>query len=239
MFSEQVILNINITCIVFLVVMMLIMMLATRMKGGVGWASIVLIATTVPAYLSNFIYFGLFTVIMVAYIINPSADSWLIPVLNVIAIVYLIHNVIFHSTLGYISRLPNKPVETKNHTRALSMDVEEMEIICNKVIDYLTTTKAYTNCDLTLAMLSFETGIHYKNISAAINGHLNKNFFEIVNGMRIEEAKRLLLELSTSDYTVESIYTECGFWSRSTFFMTFKKFEGTSPSKWLKKIRSN
>jgi AraC-like DNA-binding protein len=52
--------------------------------------------------------------------------------------------------------------------------------------------------------------------------------------MRVNEAKDLLRTLNTSDYTIESIYTQCGFQSRSSFFATFKKFEGISPMQWLK-----
>ena len=51
--------------------------------------------------------------------------------------------------------------------------------------------------------------------------------------MRIEEAKRRLCELNSSDFNIESIYTDCGFRSRSTFYMVFKKMTGETPAKWL------
>jgi AraC-like DNA-binding protein len=71
-------------------------------------------------------------------------------------------------------------------------------------------------------MLSVETGISSRYISAAINGYLRKNFFDLVNEMRIEEAKKNLLSLD-DNYTVESIAGKCGFRSRSAFFAAFKK----------------
>jgi AraC-like DNA-binding protein len=114
-----------------------------------------------------------------------------------------------------------------------------MKEICDKVMEYLQSSKAYKNNDFNLVALSLATGVHHKNISTAINNYLHKNFFELVNNMRIEEAKRLLTELNVSDYTIESIYTKCGFRSRSTFFMTFKKFEGVSPAKWLITLAEN
>jgi AraC-like DNA-binding protein len=120
-----------------------------------------------------------------------------------------------------------------------SIDDNKMKEICDKVTEYLQSSKAYKNKDFNMATLSLETGIHHKNISGAINNYLHKNFFELVNNMRIEEAKRLLTKLNVSGYTIESIYTECGFRSRSTFFMTFKKFEGVSPAKWLTTLTKN
>ena len=72
-------------------------------------------------------------------------------------------------------------------------------------------------------------------ISRSINGYLHKNFFELINGMRVQEAKRLMCDLQ-SHYTVESISGECGFRSRSTFFLVFKKTEGIPPAQWLKSV---
>jgi AraC-like DNA-binding protein len=106
-----------------------------------------------------------------------------------------------------------------------------MKEISDRVTDYLQTSKAYTNPELSLAMLSVATGISTNNISRSINGYLHRNFLDLVNGMRIEEAKRLLLELNT-DHTVESIYPDCGFRSRSAFYASFKKYERVSPDRW-------
>jgi AraC-like DNA-binding protein len=67
----------------------------------------------------------------------------------------------------------------------------------------------------------------------AINGYLHKNFFDLINEMRVEEAKRLLLLLE-DNRTVESVHPECGFSSGRSFFRTFKKFEGITPAQWLR-----
>jgi AraC-like DNA-binding protein len=55
--------------------------------------------------------------------------------------------------------------------------------------------------------------------------------------MRVEEAKRQLLELDDSGFNVDSVYAECGFRSRSTFFLAFKKMEGSTPAAWLSRMR--
>ena len=111
---------------------------------------------------------------------------------------------------------------------------EQIQQICHNATTYLTSSKAYLRPDLSLAMLAQEVKIPQRNLSQAINRHLKCNFFTYINLMRIEEAKRLLLDLDASGYTIDSISTECGFNSRSTFFLVFKKLTGKSPATWLK-----
>ena len=112
-----------------------------------------------------------------------------------------------------------------------------MKDICEQVKAYLINSNAYLRCDLSLAILSKETGISQKLLSRAINGYLNRNFFELINEMRVKEVKRRLLLPENSDYTIDSIYEECGFRSRSTFFLAFKKIEGKSPAQWLNTMK--
>jgi AraC-like DNA-binding protein len=110
-----------------------------------------------------------------------------------------------------------------------------MKEICDRVMHWLTTTGAYTNPDLSLSMLSVETGISPTNLSGSINGYLKKNFFDIINEMRIEEAKKMLCS-NDDNFTIDSVAAECGFRSRSTFYVAFKKAEGKTPAQWRKEV---
>ena len=169
----------------------------------------------------------LFLMVMIVHMISPKTDIWLIPILNVIAMSYLTHQTI--TNLTNIPQLLKEP--SQNKTFALNQ--EQMAGLCNQITDYLYKSQVYRNSDLSLSMLAVQTGISPKNISRSINGHMNKNFFDLVNEMRVEEAKKELLILG-ENYTIDSIVSKCGFRSRSTFFATFKKTEGKSPAQWLK-----
>jgi len=194
-------------------------------------------------WISRFIlfFFILFFIVFVAYVISPRTDAWLIPILNVFGMSYLIYHSITHPTTSYIRRLKEIPIEQDPendesllNAPSFSLEENQMKSICSQVKEYLESTKAYLRSDLSLATLSQETGIPQKNLSRSINSHLNCNFFELINRMRIEEAKRQLLDLETSGYKIDSIYEGCGFRTRSTFFLAFKKAEGISPAQWLK-----
>lgn len=99
--------------------------------------------------------------------------------------------------------------------------------------------KCFLRKDLSLSILSRETGIYQKLLSRSINEYLKQNFFELINEMRVGEAKRRLLLPENAGHTVDSLYEECGFRTRSTFFLAFKKVEGLSPAQWLNSVKKH
>ena len=109
-----------------------------------------------------------------------------------------------------------------------------MREFCRQIITYLETSRAYKNPDLSLWHISTATGIPVATISQSINRYLKQNFFDLINRMRLEEAKQMLCSEEGNSLTIESVANCCGFRSRSTFYLVFNKFVGTSPLKWLR-----
>ncbi len=184
---------------------------------------------------------SLCAVVFVAYAIEPRTDVWLIPIANTLVMIYLVYNCITHPSVAYINRtslsVQDNKHEQTSKISSQSLAQAQMEEYCNRIINYLKETQAYKNPDFSLSMLETATGISRKNISYSINTHLQKNFFELINQMRIEEAKRLLQLPDAKHYTIDSVYVECGFRSRSTFFLAFKKAENVSPAQWLSQLK--
>ena len=185
----------------------------------------------------EYLFAALFVIVMACYAIWPRTDAWLIQILNVIAMFYLVYNTIAHPVMPIVQVVEDEPetadtseVET---SAAPAMDEQQMKEVCEKASQYMAESKAYLRPDISLALFAREINIPQRTLSRAINGSLGCNFFEFVNRMRIEEAKRLLCDLRTSDFNIDSIYSDCGFRSRSTFFMVFKKMTGMSPAAWL------
>lgn len=185
----------------------------------------------------EYLFAALFVIVMVCYAIWPRTDAWLIQILNVVAMFYLVYNSIAHPVVPIVQVVEDEPetadtseVET---SAAPAMDEQQMKEVCEKASQYMAESKAYLRPDISLALFAREINIPQRTLSRAINGSLGCNFFEFVNRMRIEEAKRLLRDLRTSDFNIDSIYSDCGFRSRSTFFMVFKKMTGMSPAAWL------
>jgi len=191
----------------------------------------------------------------VAYAIYPRTDTWLIPIANMAGMAYLVYCVLKYSTTAYINRIgsqattqpqapsnsPEAPEGDKGGelsspfggVRGGSLGEAYMKEVCDKVMNYLAASGAYTNPDLSLPILSVDTGISTKNISRSINGYLKKNFFQLINEMRLEEAKKRLRALG-KNVTIDSVGLECGFRSKSSFYNAFRKAEGKTPQKWMK-----
>ena len=116
---------------------------------------------------------------------------------------------------------------------ALSDDDERR--IAAKVEATMARDQLFLDSTLTLQMLAERTGISVNYISQAINQHLQRNFFDFVNGYRIEEAKRLL---ATTDDSVLDIALAVGFNAKSTFNAAFKKAAGVTPSRYRIDVRT-
>lgn len=101
-----------------------------------------------------------------------------------------------------------------------------------KIDSLMRSQNTYLNPDLTLDMLAESLAIPAKDLSMIINRHFNLNFYEFINGYRIEEVQRRLVDPANKDKTITDIYLEVGFNSKSVFNTFFKKLVGKTPSEY-------
>ncbi|WP_350293267.1 helix-turn-helix transcriptional regulator [uncultured Croceitalea sp.] len=110
------------------------------------------------------------------------------------------------------------------------------EKIKNEIID----RKLYLNPNITLSSVAELFNISSGYLSQLIGSYSEYSFNSLINALRIEEAKNLLLNPEFNKYTTAAIGLESGFNSKSTFFAEFKKHTGTSPANFkLKKALQN
>ena len=81
--------------------------------------------------------------------------------------------------------------------------------------------------DLTLSRIARRAGIPARQISGAVNRLERRNVSQLVNGYRIEAAKRLLAQ---TDMPVTAVMFEAGFQTKSNFNREFLRVTGSSPS---------
>jgi AraC-like DNA-binding protein len=112
---------------------------------------------------------------------------------------------------------------------SISSDIENKLKLINKAID----EKVYLNHNLKLKDLSHITKINSNELSYLINEFYKANFNNFINSKRVEEAKKLLLN---TDIKIIEIAYLSGFNSKTTFNVTFKKFEDMSPVQYRNKI---
>ncbi len=194
------------------------------------------------------LFAGLFVVVMVCYALWPRTDAWLIQLLNVLAMGYLIYQVMATALSAHypqpsqaVAREAEAEFATANAepTAETESDKREMETLrqyARQVEEYLQTSGVYINPDLSLNDVAKATGISAKALSRAINSVLGRNFFDLVNGFRVEMSKDLLREKKEKGLTLETIAEKCGFNSRFTFNAAFKKATGMTTSQWSKAV---
>jgi len=103
-------------------------------------------------------------------------------------------------------------------------DTLQMEL--NKL---LKEQQIFLNPDLTIENVADCLKTSARKLSVMIHNDMHTSFCQLINDCRIERAKELLR--SSSD-KVEHIGLSCGFHSYQSFFRTFSKITGKSPSEW-------
>jgi len=106
----------------------------------------------------------------------------------------------------------------------------KINAIFHRIKIYFDEEKPYLDNEFTILKLSKQLQIPVKQISQAINSLTQGNFNSFVNNYRLEESKRLLHEVSKEELSVSQICFNVGFNSRSSFYESFKKKYGQTPS---------
>ena len=95
---------------------------------------------------------------------------------------------------------------------------------------------AHFDEDIFLETIAEKFNTTSKYLSKMLKQKLGVGFSEYLARMRIEKAKKLLVE---TDMKINEIYTNCGFYSRNTFIRTFKNYVGVLPSDYRNMSASN
>ena len=115
-----------------------------------------------------------------------------------------------------------------------SLTSYQIEDFYKKIIQYLKKDKLFKEKEMTIVKIADQINISKHYLSQSINTKTNSNFSNLINQLRIEEAKKLLLSNDFSKYTIEAIAFEVGFGNKMSFNKAFKKFENTIPSEFRK-----
>ncbi len=112
--------------------------------------------------------------------------------------------------------------------------IENLEAEVSKVTAYMDEQKPYTNSKLNLVELAHHLKLPPYVLSKIINSGFGKNFFDFVNGYRVEEFKRRVEDPQFRNYTLLSIAFDVGFNSKTAFNRSFKKITNQTPSSYFK-----
>lgn len=105
-----------------------------------------------------------------------------------------------------------------------------------RILQLMETEKLYLNSNLSLGDLAKAVAEPQNYVSQTLNGRIGKSFFDFVNAWRVKEAQQQILH---SDKTFLDIAYEVGFNSRSSFYKSFKRETGMTPSEYRAQARAS
>ncbi|MDO5446777.1 MAG: two-component regulator propeller domain-containing protein [Prevotellaceae bacterium] len=166
-------------------------------------------------------------------VVAPSTLFWLeiIAIIMIAFIIYFAWN--RQKKLKYV-REELEMVKSK-YSRVRIGD-DESEILYKKLTDYMIEEKPYTNVGLKLSDIAVYLNCSTVKLSQLLNVYANLNYYDFINKYRLAEFKQCVKSPAYSSYTLLALAEMCGF-KKSSFFTTFKKMEGMTPSEYIKKVR--
>lgn len=202
---------------------------------------IVLVLFLVLNFLALTIYFIFYTVDQL------KQNTLVVNATTGIAFVFLAIGVLFFPEILYgmpnqkntIPKIKRKSIRAKNNTsdaNATLRDEEENEPfleLAERIKDYFEKEKPYVNTNFSIADIAIKMKVPQNHISYCINAIFNTKFSKLKTELRIEYTKKLLLESSHSNITIDGIAQMAGFSSRSSFYSAFKEVTGETPSDFL------
>jgi len=114
------------------------------------------------------------------------------------------------------------------------LSAELAEGLMAELRDLMQSERPYLAPDLSLATLATRLGVSNNYLSQAINQQAGHNFFDFVNGYRVEYTLPLL---ANSTDTVLTIALAAGFNSKSAFYSAFRRHQGVTPGQYRARQR--
>ena len=120
-----------------------------------------------------------------------------------------------------------------NQYQKSGLKKEESENHLKQLMNYMDEKTPYLDGKLSLKEVALALEISTNHLSQVINENLEKNFFDFVNGYRVDLVKEKMSDPSNKNFTLLALAYDCGFNSKSSFNSIFKKYTELTPSQYL------
>lgn len=101
---------------------------------------------------------------------------------------------------------------------------------------YIEENRCYINPELKMSDLAEVLGMSSSKLSQVFSLYIKENYYEFINKYRLAEFKRLIDEGEYKKFTLTALSEKCGF-KKSSFFSTFRRVEGMTPTEYMKKVK--
>lgn len=124
-------------------------------------------------------------------------------------------------------------MQEKESYKRSGLKSSDAEILHQRLLDLMDNEKPYLEPKLSLSQLAEKLTITPNNLSQIINQCDEKNFYDFVNGYRVQEFIYLATSPQNKNMNLLGIALDAGFNSKSSFNQVFKKTTGKTPREYL------
>ncbi len=118
-------------------------------------------------------------------------------------------------------------------------NLQQQQIDEQRIIDQFEKEKVYLEDTLNLADFALSLSLSKKYVSELINQRLGSSFKDLVSNYRVKEAQEIMQRDLDKSKKLIDIAFESGFNNKVTFYRSFKKYIGQSPSKYYNSLKQD
>lgn len=111
------------------------------------------------------------------------------------------------------------------------LPVQDTLSLMQRINELMEQQQLYLRSDLKVSDVAAALGVNRREVSECVTAQYDGSFAQLVNGYRVEHAKRLMR--TNPDIKIAVVCTESGFANETSFFRTFKSFTGMTPKEWI------
>lgn len=138
--------------------------------------------------------------------------------------------VIYEQSENDSGELVDEEEDSSSAYNNISLGEGERKLLIEQFEAFMQNERPYLNPKVRMPEIAEQMGVPRHILSYLINSHYGVNFFQFINGFRIDHASKLLQDEEHENYTIEAIGKMSGFNSKTTFNNRFKEITGMSPT---------
>ncbi|MFK7832554.1 MAG: helix-turn-helix domain-containing protein [Winogradskyella sp.] len=108
----------------------------------------------------------------------------------------------------------------------------------NDIENKILNERLFLDPDLKLKTIAVKLNLSEGYLSQLFKKYAQQTFNDYINSLRVNEAKRMLLDEEFKRYTITAIGLESGFNSKSSFYSVFKKHTSKTPNAYKKEVQN-
>ncbi|WP_460588999.1 AraC family transcriptional regulator [Haliea atlantica] len=112
------------------------------------------------------------------------------------------------------------------------LDPDRAARLWDKLQRLMQTEQLHLQPELQVDTLAVALGVRQQTLSEVLNTHAGMRFYDYINGLRVEEARRLMIDPQNAGLSLLDIAMAAGFSSKSTFNKYFKQVFEQTPSEY-------